>query len=108
MSVSVLNVSDVRGMVERRRAEFSDVFFEALNSEIAAAVEVGLDWVDVISYPGFGSVAVGDGHGHVVEVPLSVSLFDFLGGVKDTVRDAGFMVDFEDDYSFQVSWVGLM
>ena len=40
--------------------------------------------------------------------PLVGGVFGFAGMVKDTVQGAGFVVDFEDDYSFQVSWVGLM
>ena len=40
--------------------------------------------------------------------PLVGGVFGFAGMVKDTVRGADFVVDFEGDYSFQVSWVDLM
>ena len=40
--------------------------------------------------------------------PLVGESFDFLSVVKDTVQGVDFGVDFEGDYSFQVSWVDLM
>ena len=103
MSVSVLNVSDVRGMVERRRAECFDVFFEAFNCEVFLAANSGGRHVDVKFSEGSKVVEIGDGF-YVVDFSKTDELLDeFVDEVRNAISEKGFSVTCTVP-EFRVSW----